>query len=694
MQKGAVLTVMILLLSGANLTQTSASHQTASPLEVKDWTIIVYLDGDCDLESLQIEAFLLMASVGSTADINILVQFDRIDGYDSRYGDWKGCKRFYVTSGMTPEGYNALSHLGEPNMGDPLTLKNFVVWAVNQYPAEKYALILSDHGDNGGVCEDLTGNYDYLSCAEIYETLQAITETVGVTIDLIIYEACVMAAIEVVYHSAIGAEAIVASEELGAAYFPYEEVLSELASFPTMNSTTLAQNFVYYYILFWSNSQPPDDVVTLSAFNLTYLSSNLIPAVNTLANNLSQALTWHIYDILAAIDATEYTIPPIAHGLYIADLYHFAENIQEHVRDLQVQSAAQSVMDAIVAGRFAEGHGPAHTNFHGLSIYLPPTIEAYDARTPLYSSDNLHWVMNNAWDNFLRALFVTCALGFSSQESLDAVSFMPFDSNADDYFDAVHIIVDADTTAESIGVSVHGRLIDPSNNTVDNAIINWTISGNEDEWCDLYLSMPAGGEEGLYDVELQLFDEYGILEDYYYRYDAAYFPEEMHHDVAVSNISVTRTAVGQGFPAQINITLENKGDYTETFTVTTHANETLVNSTQLMLSSNILTALTVYWNTTGQVMGNYTITVEVEPVNGEINTTDNSLAADSELCITIPGDVDADHDVDIFDILRIADSYGTHKGDTEFWGNCDIDDDGDVDIFDVTTAVAYYGDNW
>ena len=168
----------------------------------------------------------------------------------------------------------------------------------------------------------------------------------------------------------------------------------------------------------------------------------------------------------------------------------------------------------------------------------------------------------------------------------------------------------------------------------------------------------------------------------------------MQHDVAVSDASVAQTAVGQGFNAVINVTVENRGHYAETFNVTTHANGTLVNSTQLTLSGSSITTYTAHWDTTEQAMGNYTITVYAEPVSGEINTTNNAFIADPELCITIPGDVDADRDVDIFDILQIADSYGTQIEDTEFTANCDIDVDGDVDIFDVTTAVAYYGESW
>lgn len=37
------------------------------------------------------------------------------------------------------------------------------------------------------------------------------------------------------------------------------------------------------------------------------------------------------------------------------------------------------------------------------------------------------------------------------------------------------------------------------------------------------------------------------------------------------------------------------------------------------------------------------------------------MHAEGEVCVTIPGDVDADHDVDIFDIVIAAGNYGESR---------------------------------
>jgi len=107
---------------------------------------MVYLDADNNLEYAGTEDFLELASVGSDANTNILVQFDRRSGYDTSHGDWTTCKRFYVTRGMLPTPGFALEDLGEMNMGDPNTLSSFVNWATANYPADNYALVLWNHG--------------------------------------------------------------------------------------------------------------------------------------------------------------------------------------------------------------------------------------------------------------------------------------------------------------------------------------------------------------------------------------------------------------------------------------------------------------------------------------------------------------------------------------------------------------------
>ena len=65
--------------------------------ESKKWTFLINLDADNNLEEFGIKDVNELEVVGSTDEVNFVVQFDRIDGYDESNDDWTSTKRFYVT---------------------------------------------------------------------------------------------------------------------------------------------------------------------------------------------------------------------------------------------------------------------------------------------------------------------------------------------------------------------------------------------------------------------------------------------------------------------------------------------------------------------------------------------------------------------------------------------------------------------
>jgi len=109
------------------------------------------------------------------------------------------------------------------------------------------------------------------------------------------------------------------------------------------------------------------------------------------------------------------------------------------------------------------------------------------------------------------------------------------------------------------------------------------------------------------------------------------------HDVAVTNVAPSKTVVGQNCSMSVNVTVENQGDFTETFDVTTYYNTTTIETktvTNLPLGEN--TTLTFTWNTTGVAKGNYTITAYAHPVLNETDTTDNTYVDGTIQIITPP----------------------------------------------------------
>ena len=376
------------------------------------WTFMVYLDGDNNLEYAAIDDFLEMSSVGTTSNVNIVVQFDRIPGYDSSYGDWTTCKRFRVTHGMTPTAANAISDLGECNMGDPNTLDAFVTWAMTEFPADNYALILWNHGDGWksinnwvpwaddikdakdtgftrGICVDITNN-DYLS---LQETEQALT---GKYVQLLGYDACLMHMVEVVYQVMANAGVSVGSEELEPGDgWPYDTILTDLTVTPTMNEDALGTVIVDRYM----DSYGYTGSETQSAVDNLELP-NLVAAVDNLAQALINEINaGHVADVQQARNAAE----EIYYTYYI-DLYHFAEMVDTYVPGAAAE--AQAVMNEVGVAVYGEAHGTSVPNDHGLSIYFPEAEWAY-----LSSYENTKFAVDTHWDEFLKEYYAPTICG-------------------------------------------------------------------------------------------------------------------------------------------------------------------------------------------------------------------------------------------------------------------------------------------
>jgi hypothetical protein len=167
------------------------------------------------------------------------------------------------------------------------------------------------------------------------------------------------------------------------------------------------------------------------------------------------------------------------------------------------------------------------------------------------------------------------------------------------------------------------------------------------------------------------------------------------HDIAITGLSPAKSIVGQGFTFRLNTFVENQGRHPETFNLTAYANTTLVGTMKNMtLTSGQTATLAFTWNTTNMPRGSYGVSVFATPVPDETDTTNNVLVAEDGGFITVPGDVDGDRDVDIFDIVTLTGVYGLKKPEAQYDPVCDINDDGSIDIFDVVIAAGNYGESW
>jgi hypothetical protein len=160
------------------------------------------------------------------------------------------------------------------------------------------------------------------------------------------------------------------------------------------------------------------------------------------------------------------------------------------------------------------------------------------------------------------------------------------------------------------------------------------------------------------------------------------------YDLTITEVKTSKTVVGKGFATQINVTIANQGTIPNTsLKIFVYANTTLIRTQTIpFLENGTATTLTLHWNTTNIPKGNYKITAFVIPILDETDTADNTKD-DGTILVSIAGDVNGDHLVDISDLVITVDTIPSAPGWPNWNPNTDINGDGVCDISDLIICV-------
>ena len=175
------------------------------------WTIMVYVDGDNNLESAAVDDVNEMEAASLPSGVRVAVLLDRASGYDTSNGNWTDARFGLISHDNNINTLSSnLTSLGEVNMGATSTLTDFINRSAAAAPASHYALVLWDHGGGiAGVTWDNSANSDNLSLNEVNQAISASNVS---HFDVLGYDACLMAVLD--QYSAVQGRAdyIVASE--------------------------------------------------------------------------------------------------------------------------------------------------------------------------------------------------------------------------------------------------------------------------------------------------------------------------------------------------------------------------------------------------------------------------------------------------------------------------------------------------
>ncbi len=370
----------------------------------RDWTVMYYLDADCNLEAPMLDDIDEMEMIGSTDNVNLLVLLDRTPRHDKRDGNWANSRLLFVTRDNTNGKIKSqvLENLKEMDTSNPETLVGFVAFAMQNFPAKHYALVLGNHGGTWmGMLNDDTDNEAGMRLAPFIDGLAALKAAGAPKLDLIAFDMCLMAQVEVMDAIAPYASYGVASEELepGNGY-PNHRVLHALTSNPKMSPREFAQSMVREWTA--SYAEEGEATVTSSATDLGKIP-DLVTAIDALAAALGQAPESVQVAAARARASTHYYGGEQGGGdIASFDLGEFAGILARMPEAAAVKPQADAVAAAVKAAVVEHGEGEAHKGSTGLAVYFPANrkVHADYASIPF---------ARGGWDEFLKKGFAGAA---------------------------------------------------------------------------------------------------------------------------------------------------------------------------------------------------------------------------------------------------------------------------------------------
>ena len=212
------------------------------PEYVRKWTTVVYMAADNDLEGAALADLREMLSAAAPlkqAGFTFLALLDRSAGYDTAAGNWSDTRLFEIGPGdFAADDFSDIrlecKNLGladdretELNMAAPETLNAILSYAMKQFPAEHYALILWGHGSGWrGYSIDEESNA-VMSLPQLHAALTHLESPLSV----IAFDCCYGAMLETAYELRDDADFLIATErDEPAAGWNYSFFLENLAT--------------------------------------------------------------------------------------------------------------------------------------------------------------------------------------------------------------------------------------------------------------------------------------------------------------------------------------------------------------------------------------------------------------------------------------------------------------------------------
>jgi hypothetical protein len=389
---------------------------TGSSAPERKWTYMVYMAADTDISAAAEHDINEMETIGSSNDVNIVVQVEFNPMFSPDYSSSTLRGRIINDIDIDPS-YDVinspLTYIGNQNMTDPQTLTGFIDWAATYYPAQRYALVLWSHGSGwkapyssvvtkGMIKDETSAGGSYIM--PLQDIADAIQES-SVELDIINLDTCLMGMYEVAYEFRGLTDYITFSEERYPIFGdPYDDILWDLTHYPDMDARVLAQVITsecrtFYQYLY--EALEYEVRVTKSALDMSHidqLHSGLCALAEVMSDNMDSEGP-NIQD--ARGGSLSYYFPE--HH----DLGHFLEKLSVNSGNVDIDSAIATVEGALsdlVLSNEVFSYDPNDEIYssRGIAIYLPGSNGDLDD----YSELSCNQSGSFTWVDFLEDLLL------------------------------------------------------------------------------------------------------------------------------------------------------------------------------------------------------------------------------------------------------------------------------------------------
>jgi len=375
--------VMVTSVQGATINYETP---TINKLNQKQWTTLFYLDYDYGNVPFDALEQVFIDEISSSESVNVVVIQDTLD---------KPAFIYYID-----ENHNktVLEELGEVNMADYITLRDFIEYGKQNYPADSYLLWVVNHGGAWkGACIDETNNGLALSMDGFQK---ALTESGGV--DVICFLACLMASLEAVYELRDVVDVYVGSEDLawGSSWDGVSGDINQLLTdFPDSSNEEVGEEIVNSFV---KQANPPVNKLSISAMKTDKVET-LVDALSVLAKYFVTHWFRSYGKVSKAFEKTFLLaqLDQWAEVFLVYDLKGFVENLPETEK-------TKAVLDAFDEVVIAEAHGEDEVETQGLSIFIQARESPYKLyRTYVNKDTGLDFPVDTWWNEFLFLFILT-----------------------------------------------------------------------------------------------------------------------------------------------------------------------------------------------------------------------------------------------------------------------------------------------